>query len=309
MLFDSRRIAYTFVTAGGQYSFDWNDAAATSALRAKYDKLKTNGEWLDKAYIYTVDEPGGDVTPVKAQWENASALLPDVHFKTIVPGASAIEDMFDYCNAFAPCSEHFLLFATVSQRREDPYHYPPYGRYQATIYYKYGQFVDRYDKLRQRGDDLWWYICVSPEFPYANLFNSYQCAWGRIVLWQQYMNDIDGLLYWNTILWQTEEHGTRKIDLNRTNLSGDGLLLYDGDMWGEGMHPVPSARFESLRDGIEDFQYLEQFERLTSRDEAMTYVSRLTEGMLTFEEDYREMVAVREELGFALEELACKAAD
>ena len=292
-----------FVTAGGQYSFDWTSEEATSALRAKYDKLKTNEAWLDKAYVYTVDEPGTDVAPVKAQWENASALLSDVHFQTMIPGASAIEDMFDYCNAFAPCSDNFLRCPSNTEERHDEYNFPPYGRYNTSVFRKYGQFTERYDKLRQRGDNLWWYICVSPEYPYANLFNSYQGAWNRMVLWQQYMNGVDGLLYWNTIFWVTAEHGGKPITMTRTNRGGDGLLLYDGDWWGEGMVPVPSIRFEALRDGIEDFQYLKQLERLTGREESMTYVSRLTTGMLTFEEDYREMMKVRDELGFCLESL------
>ena len=175
-------------------------------------------------------------------------------------------------------------------------------------YLKYGNFQERYDKLRERGDNMWCYICCSPEFPYANFFNSYQGSWQRMVLWQTYFIHSDGLLYWSTVFWNVAEHTTALINMRGTG-SGDGLLLYPGFFWDEGLVPVPSVRYEYVRDGIEDYQYLKQLERELGRDEAMTYVNRLCVGILTFSEDYKEMIAVRDELGFALEGLACKVAD
>ena len=296
-----------FVTAGGVQDKDykWDDPVRADHLRAIYEKLGTNPVWAEKAYIYTVDEPGGDVERVKWQWDGAKSVLGDTPFKTIIPGTSTmIEDMLDYCNTFCPNIDVFLRTASAAERNADPYHYPSYGRYMnQREYQKYGNFQERYDTLlRERGDSMWCYICVSPQFPYANFFNSYQGAWQRMVLWQTYFIHSDGLLYWDTVFWNVAERDNRLINLKRTG-SGDGLLLYPGIWWGEDMVPVPSIRYEYVRDGIEDFQYLKQLERVLGRDASMEYVGRLCEGILTFSEDYHDMTAARDELGWKLEEL------
>ena len=72
-------------------------------------------------------------------------------------------------------------------------------------------------------------------------------------------------------------------------------------LWKEGIVPVPTSRLEAIRDGIEDFQYLSQFERVFGRDEALKYVSRLATDVTHFEQDYRVMEQVRIDLGFSLE--------
>ena len=300
-----------FVSGGGIKDFDWENQSDREHLRAVYDKLETNETWKQKAYIYTVDEPGSDVARVKNQWENAKSVLGDTYFQTILPGPSTmIEDMWDWCNAFCPNIDLFLRNAPNDVKKANPDLYPTYGKYLVNMreYLKYGNFQERYDKLRERGDNMWCYICCSPEFPYANFFNSYQGSWQRMVLWQTYFIHSDGLLYWSTVFWNVAEHTTALINMRRTG-SGDGLLLYPGFFWDEGLVPVPSVRYEYVRDGIEDYQYLKQLERELGRDEAMTYVNRLCVGILTFSEDYKEMIAVRDELGFALEGLACKVAD
>ena len=115
----------------------------------------------------------------------------------------------------------------------------------------------------------------------------------------------DGLLYWQTSAWTIDEHDSRLINLKRTNTGGDGLLVYDGMLWDQGVEPVTTSRFEAVRDGIEDFQYMKQLERELGRDEVLnTYVTRLATDVTHFSQDYRYMEAVRAELGFALEALA-----
>ena len=85
-------------------------------------------------------------------------------------------------------------------------------------------------------------------------------------------------------------------------------MLWDREA---GPEPVPTCRFEAVRDGIEDFQYLKQLERIIGedgRDEMLSrYVTRLATDVTHFSQDYRFMEQVRAELGFELE-LACKGA-
>ena len=84
-------------------------------------------------------------------------------------------------------------------------------------------------------------------------------------------------------------------------------------LWDQGVEPVTTSRFEAVRDGIEDFQYLKQLERALGADGRAAvledYVTRLATDVTHFSQDYRFMERVRSELGFELEALACKAAD
>jgi hypothetical protein len=151
---------------------------------------------------------------------------------------------------------------------------------------------------------MWWYICIGPQPPYANWWSAQQGAVNRAVLWQQYFYDIDGILYWDMVYWQTDDG--RRITLTRNN-GGDGLLLYDGSLWGEGIVPVPSIRLEAVRDGLEDFQYLRQLERQVGRDAALAYTTRVTTDILVYSQDYHDIESAREEMGFELEALASSA--
>ena len=104
------------------------------------------------------------------------------------------------------------------------------------------------------------------------------------------------LLYWSVNNWQG-------ITKNGIKNNGDGVLLYWGELFGQEFGPVASVRLEYVRDGIEDFQYLTQLEKLTDRETAMKYADNVTTSMLQFSEDYNDTENTRSDLGFYLEEL------
>ena len=275
---DNPRVT-SFISEGGMVSVDLTSASERARLRAVYNKLETNPVWAEKAYIYTVDEPylkeGADL--VIEQWNNVSDTLGDTPFKTIVPYGNMylpevkkdqLEYLWDFCNCFCPSEGVFTPSASPKDRKADPVAFPEWGDFMDNRQFsQYGNYQPRYDKLRERGDTMWWYVCCGPEYPYANFFNYYQGEWTRMVLWEQYLVHSDGILYWSTNSWTLGEHDTRRITLKRTNTGGDGLLIYDGMLWGE-PEPcaVPTSRLEAIRDGIEDFQFMKQLERALGED-------------------------------------------
>ena len=326
---DDPRVTSFVSATGSRDASAWDKEGFAEEVQATYAHLSQKQEWLDKAYIYTVDEPwsSSGARCVKKQWECAKAALGDIPFKTILPITSNCWmddldcDMFeyclDYCNAICPQSNCWTLTATTKERRADKQTYPLWAEYPSdAAYKKYGQFRPRFDALRERGDDIWWYICIGPQPPYANWYMMQQGCVNRAVLWQQYFYDIDGILYWDLVCWQMSETDGRRINLNRIN-NGDGLLLYCGDLWEEyatyagqdAPVAVPSIRFEQIRDGIEDFQYLRQLERELGREAALAYTERVTTDILVYSDDYHDIEGAREDMGFALEALACKGAD
>ena len=315
----------SFVTQKGREGDCWhgdNAASTVSSLRWKYEKLKQKDEWLEKAYIYTVDEPwmkgGSDM--IIDQWNNAKAALDGVlgegqRFQTIVPyynnwmseiNMDQTEYLWDYCNCFCPDAYVFTPSAPRRERIKDPVKYPSWGFYMEDKQIaKYGPFEPRYEAMRERGDNMWWYTCISPGYPHANLFNYYQGAWTRVVFWQQYLINADGFLYYSINFWNMDAHDNRGISLRRTN-NGDGLLAYPGSFWDEGPTLVPSIRFEQVRDGLEDYVYLRQLEAYVGRDAALEYSNRITTDMLRFTQDWRDISGTRDEIGFMLESFAAE---
>ena len=308
------RVTSFCVSGGGQYN--GIPDRSTAEYQSIYAKLRTNEDWLDKAYIYLLDEPWKE-----EQFDAAADLynylceiLPEKDFQIVTPLANNGYDVREnidfterlepYINIWCPQSYAFRPYMPYSEYAKvaDSYRNVRYDFYMWTTsanFKQYGQWRDRYESFRERGDKMWWYICCAPEVPYANFFQCYQGAIDRMVLWQQYMFDIDGLLYWCVDYYAIND--SNNISLKKTN-GGDGLLIYEGELFGS-TGPAPSIRFESVRDGIEDFQYLSQLEALVDRETAMKYVNRLTTTILDHTDEYTDIVEVRDELGYLLESL------
>ena len=291
-------------------------ANSEGGIVAAYKKLRTNPTWLEKGYLYPVDEPYTIEQFDEAErfYNRMCELIPEKDFQIVIPLAGNGYDIREnidfterlepYINIWCPQSYAFRPYMPYSEYKEvaESYRYVPYNFYMWTTsanFKQYGQWRDRYEAFRERGDKMWWYICCAPEVPYANFFQCYQGAIDRMVLWQQYLFDIDGLLYWAVDNY--EINASNQVSLKKTN-GGDGLLIYKSELFGD-PNPVPSIRFESVRDGIEDFQYLTQLEELTDRETAMKYVNRLTTTILDHTDEYTDIVEVRDELGYMLESL------
>ncbi|MBN1513910.1 MAG: DUF4091 domain-containing protein [Phycisphaerae bacterium] len=120
------------------------------------------------------------------------------------------------------------------------------------------------DRCRAAGRRVWAYICCDPRYPYANIMADYPLIETRVLGWQAFAEQMDGLLYWGLNIWDRPGND-RPVDLRRGPLLewsirseswygplyGDGRLLYPGP---DG--PVESIRLANLRDGLEDYSYL-----------------------------------------------------
>ncbi len=280
----------TSFTIGGCYSEGYGGLLYRSdaSIVEAYNKVMSNPDWAQKYYFYQTDEPtGDDLLNVQARWEHVRDLLGTDNFRNMTPGGAgwanaeceaknidAIEFMKPYINVWCPDSELFDLGSVYFGRRSLK---------------EYGTFAERYEKLRERGDTMWWYVCCSPQPPHANFFSYYQGVCVRMVLWQQYMVDADGLLYYAmTLAWSNITR--HKITIES---GGDGTLMYTADMFGFEPAPCASWRLTQIRDGFDDFDYMHMAEELYGRDEVMKQVNKVTRHMLDFTEDYNVMEATR----------------
>ena len=138
---------------------------------------------------------------------------------------------------------------------------------------------------RTHGDRFWWYVCCGPKAPYCTLFIDHPATELRVWLWQTWQRDIVGVLVWESTYWTSpaefpdKDHPQNpyedpmgyvsgyydKAGVKQYWGNGDGRFLYpplaaatpgasgDGPVIAP---PVSSIRWEMLREGIEDYEYL-----------------------------------------------------
>lgn len=100
-----------------------------------------------------------------------------------------------------------------------------------------------------KGREVWWYVDHMPPRPYGNFFVDFTGMEHRMLFWQAWALGIRGFHYWSVNYSQPGQDPYDDIS-DATPVNGDGLLLYPG-----AAGPVPSMRWEIIRDGIEDYDY------------------------------------------------------
>lgn len=122
-----------------------------------------------------------------------------------------------------------------------------------------------FQQARDKGQEVWWYVCCGPRGSYANLFTNQSCITHRQLFWQSWKYGSQGLLYWGINFWDwwgAEPKYDAKTawpnapenignTLVTEDMLGDGFFIYPGPNG-----PVNSIRLEAIRDGLEDYEYL-----------------------------------------------------
>lgn len=196
---------------------------------------------------------------------------------------------------------------------------------------------------QQAGDIYTWYICCGPKAPYIANFIDRPGTDLRVWFWQTWQERVDGVLLWESTWWTSgaaypdtpqnpysdamswvDGYGTPRGEKRRWNC-GDGRFLYPPQA-ATGMQPetvldgpVTSLRWEALRDGVEDYEYLallkrlltEKRERLTP-DEAARYEALLrvpediSASLVSYTQDPTPLLARRLEIARAIEALSAR---
>jgi len=208
--------------------------------------LERNG-WLDKAYVYWFDEPTEkDYEFVQKGMELIGGAAPKVKRLLTEEPVARLYDSVDIW-----CLPTFMLDVDVLQSR------------------------------KSAGDEVWWYLCTAPKAPHFALFIDHYGTELRLWSWETWKYGLKGLLVWQSVYWTSRSAYPGEVVQNPWEDSmswksgyglpeggrepwgnGDGRFLYppnrrpglDKTKYLEG--PVPSIRWELLRDGIEDYEYL-----------------------------------------------------
>ncbi len=145
------------------------------------------------------------------------------------------------------------------------------------------------EQRRKHGEKFWWYVCTGPKAPYCTLFIDHPGTELRVWLWQSWERKIEGILVWQTNYWTSSaayperEHPQNPYEdpmgwrsgystpdgVKKPWGNGDGRFIYPPEAAADAHPtepvlegPVESIRWEMLRDGIEDYEYLAILSRL-----------------------------------------------
>jgi hypothetical protein len=273
------------------------------------EHLRQKG-WLDDAYVYWFDEPDPkDYEFVMNGFNKLKEAAPDV---TRMLTEQVEPNLVGGPNIWCPVSNNYK-------------HEPA-------------------EERRKHGEKFWWYVCTGPKAPYCTLFIDHPGTELRVWLWQTWQRKIDGILVWQSNYWTSsaaypdpnQPQNPYKDPMGwRSGYStpdgekrpwgnGDGRFVYppqaaaDANPPGPVLDgPVDSIRWEMLRDGIEDYEYLAILRRLLeatkdklSAGQRQEYTALLdvpqevTSDMTTFTKDPAPIEARRDQVARAIVQLS-----
>lgn len=234
--------------------------------------------WLDMAYVYWFDEPAPrDYDFVAGGMRRLKQYAPGLRrMLTEEPGDNVLAGLVD-------------IWCPVSHNYDH----------------------DEAEKRRGHGERFWWYVCTGPKAPYCTLFIDHPATELRIWHWQTWQRSIVGTLVWQSNYWTSSAafpdqaqnpyedpmgyvsgystpRGVRRYWGN-----GDGRFIYPplaaavpGKSGSEPViaPPVSSIRWEMIREGVEDYEYLYMLRELIDKNR-----DRLTEDEIR---GYQSLLAV-----------------
>ncbi len=252
------------------------DPAFYPAFKARLEpyvaELRKHG--LEKlAYLYGFDERESEYySGIDALWRKLKADFPDI------PVMTTAMMYRDYAagNTNLPC----LLTTDWYCPLTDVYR------------------TDVSDAMRKLGKKVWWYVCCQPTYPHANFASiEYPPVEGRILGWMTHLFRADGLLFWHVNFWNgpcLDESDTflpAWSTFSRLHMPGDGVLLYPGKE-----HILPSIRLAQVRDGVEDYEWLQLAAAKAGADAADAASKTLVRSMTDFTRDPAAVRAARDRL-------------
>ncbi len=285
-------------------------------LEAAYNRVSKKQEWLDKAYFYP--DKGDEPLSVTAlaniktwnaqftQYFGAHKLIIPVHYNTLI---NTNTDFFKYLendvNVWCPKT---YFFNTAADKAAYPALYNDF--YKQTYEDKFGVFADRMAAEQAGGDEVWWYVTRFPHNPEITFSINDESIKHRLLFWQTKLYNVDGVLYYMCNDWENAKQWTKKYEYSAAgtvvNTYGNGVLIYPGgalkeyiDKYGSDGYPGPigSLRLESIRDGVEDYDYFTLLDQRYGEGTSDLLIKQMTTALGDYSTDTEAFAAVRTAVG------------
>ena len=247
-----------------------------------YEKLKSNPEWLKKAYFYPVDEPQNAEAYEKYNTavERRDRLAPELNIVTPFNTDRVNIDGKDYTSVELQAGKSNILCGISNVASQDDIH------------------SEMMNEVKN-GARAWWYVCCSPGGDYCNFFENQDALRQRILMWQQKSLDITGLLYWCTMWCDNGNPWETSKTWHDFSAAGDGCLIYPGQYIGLD-EPVATIRLYNIADGMEDYDYFALAEAKYGREWVDNEIAKVVTSATVYTSDNALFEQVRRELGDAI---------
>jgi hypothetical protein len=199
--------------------------AAWSRLLAAIDGYLVAHGWADKGYYYVQNEPQGP-----ADYDVAAFLA----------------------NLTKTAAPHLRIAVSEEPKREIVENARAGGHSYDFWWADLSEFDPTYAPVRQAaGDTVWWYFLYGDRPPHFNPITiDHAGIESRIPFWAAWKYRIKGFAYYSVTGWGGDPYTDPRPQ--GTDQNGDGFLLYPPVAAGL----VTSIRWELLREGAEDYEYL-----------------------------------------------------
>jgi hypothetical protein len=256
--------------------------------------FQSNG-WLDRLVFNSpIDEPNTKehYTATRRWADLVHEVAPDVPFLVT---ESPIPDREEW----GPLTGHANNFSIHGNKLNRP------------------EIWDSIAQQRDEGGELSWYISCDQKYPQPNYFIDAPSMDPVMVPWITWRYQMQGVLYWTINYWSH----TANPWINPVTylsgffcsdgwvLNGEGSLIYPGSHTNQftGQDnvngPVSSIRFELLREGIEDYEYLWLLDSLGDRQFADQIVSDMVVDVSSFSRNPASLLKAREKMARRIEAL------
>ena len=292
-----------------------NDTYLRAYVQAAYNVVSKKQEWLDKAYFYPDqgDEPLTQATlntikhynAIYTEIFGAHKLIIPMHYNATIAGGDYFKYLENDVNVWCPKT---YFFNTAADKNYVPKLYNTF--YNASMESRFGVFKDRMAQQQAEGDEVWWYVTRFPHNPEITLSINDESVKHRLLFWQQKMYNVDGFLYYMVNEWENAKVWTKKYEHAAAgtvvDTYGNGVLIYPGgalqeyiDKYGSDGYPGPigSLRLESIRDGVEDYDYFTLLDSLYGEGTSTLIIKQITTSLGVYSTDVELFAALRTAVG------------
>ncbi len=210
-----------------------------SYLQSVHSYWQEHG-WLDSyPYLWGMDEPGGKTFQTVGQQASvAHSCFPGSH--VIVTGTPSSRNKALWNGG----SDDVDVWAVLASRYYGKYTTPAQTEEHISNARQTSNLID---KLRKRGKQIWTYTYPSKSHSTPGLSAAEPLSDPRMFVDWAALEGITGVLYGEG----TTTYGKENPLVSNDRAQGSFVLIYPGQAG-----PVPSARLEVLREGIEDWEIL-----------------------------------------------------
>jgi hypothetical protein len=170
---------------------------------------------------------------------------------------------------------------------------------------------------QSKGGEITWYISCDQAYPQPNFFIDAPAMDPVMVPWITARYNMAGILYWACNFWtETPNPWLDPVTFisgfecsDGYILNGEGSFFYPGDFTKRYTNqpdvngPVSSLRFELLREGIEDYEYISMLRDKGDSKFADSIVQNMAIDVSTFSRNLEDLYAARRAMALQLEKL------